>query len=93
MALSRQERRALREIEQLLAAEDPALAILFRRAGTPRSTRLTHRIVTVVITVAVVLLLGGLFLGEPGMVSGGLLMLIVLPPGLWLATLLPDRDP
>ena len=39
MALSRQQRRALREIEEHLAAEDPALATLLRRAEGTRHER------------------------------------------------------
>jgi hypothetical protein len=87
VALSGPERRALREIEELLAAEDPALAGLLRRGGVSRRERVTRWTSRVVVTLAVALLLFGLFLSDAGMVSIGLLMLVALPPGLWLAAI------
>jgi hypothetical protein len=45
-----------------------------------------------VVTLAVALLLFGLFLSDAGMVSIGLLMLVALPPGLWLAAIVLGRS-
>ena len=77
MALSRQQRRALREIEEHLAAEDPTLATLLRRAGATR-LKLMRRFTRAVVVVAVTLLLLGLLLSDLSMVGGGLLMLVIL---------------
>lgn len=92
MALSGPERRALREIEELLAAEDPALAGLLRGGGVSRRERVTRWTSRAVVTLAVALLLFGLFLSDAGMVSVGLLMLIALPPALWLAGIVLGRS-
>jgi hypothetical protein len=88
MRLSRQDRRALRDIEERLADEDPALAGLLRRA-----TRLERRLRGVtrwVVSLAVTLLVLGLLLATMGLVIGGLLMLAILPV-LWLLVAELDR--
>ena len=52
MALSRREQRALREIEELLTADDPALAGLLSRAGAARWETI-RRVTRAVVAVAV----------------------------------------
>ena len=56
MALNRQQRRALREIEDLLAEEDPALAGLLHRGGEPWGEYVVRRTVQVVLGAAITLL-------------------------------------
>jgi hypothetical protein len=92
VALSRQERRALREIEELLAAEDPALAVLMRRTGQPRREWVLRRMTRLAFAVALPLIVLGLVIGHPGMVISGLLALVFLPPALWLVSLLLGPD-
>jgi Protein of unknown function (DUF3040) len=77
MTLSRQDRRALRDIEEHLAAEDPALAGLLRRAA--RLERRIRGVTRWVVSLAVTLLVLGLLLATMGLVIGGLLMLALLP--------------
>jgi hypothetical protein len=70
VALSRQQRRALREIEEHLAAEDPALAGLLRAAEGTRHERVT-RGVTGGSVAAVTVLFLGLVLIDAGVLSPG----------------------
>lgn len=94
MALSRQERQALREIEDVLAAEDPALAALLRRGGVPWGEYVVRRTVRVVVGSALALLALGLVLSDAGMVSAAVLTLTALPVGLRLVIpLLGRKDP
>ena len=87
MALSRQERRALREIEEHLADEDPALAGLLRPAGGTPLAQPTRGAPRGGVTAAVMLFLG-LFLIDAGVLSGWLLMLTILLSALCLSALL-----
>ena len=70
VALSRQQRRALREIEEHLAAEDPALADLLRRAEGTRHERVIRGVTGGSVTAAVTVLLLGLVLIDAGVPSG-----------------------
>ena len=83
MGLNRREQRALREIEERLTAEDPALAGLLARAGVAR-LELMRRVTRAVVVVAVTLLLLGLFLSDMSVVGGGLLILVLLLLARWL---------
>jgi Protein of unknown function (DUF3040) len=88
MALSRHDRRALRDIEEHLAADDPALAGLLRRAT--RLERWIRDLTRWVVSVVVTLLVLGLLLATSGLVVAGLLMLTILP-ALWLLMVVLDR--
>jgi hypothetical protein len=84
VALSRQQRRALREIEEHLDAEDPALAALLRRAEGTRHERVTRGITGGSVTAAVTVLFLGLVLIDAGVLSGWLLILVILLSALCL---------
>jgi hypothetical protein len=73
-----EERRALRGIEEHLAAEDPALAGL-RATGPARPGRLVRRVRRWVLTAAVTLVALGMILDLGGLVVVGFLMLSTLP--------------
>jgi peptidoglycan/LPS O-acetylase OafA/YrhL len=92
MALSRRERRALREIEEILSAEDPALAGLMRRSARTRRERVLRMMMKLAFAVAVLLVVLGLFLSDAGLLTSGLLMMVVLPPTLWLVAFLMGED-
>jgi sulfite exporter TauE/SafE len=87
VALSRKDRRALREIEEVLAAEDPGLAVLLGKLGRRRSDRVLRRITRVAVTVAVLMVVLGLLLAHPGLLVSGLLLLVALPRTLWLISI------
>ncbi|GAA1272114.1 hypothetical protein GCM10009609_39060 [Pseudonocardia aurantiaca] len=92
MALSRRERRALREIEESLSAEDPALAVLMHTSGRTRRERVLRMIMKLALGVAVPLVVLGLFLSDAGLLTSGLLMMVFLPPTLWLVAFLMGED-
>ena len=79
MPFNGKERRALRDIEEHLTAEDPALAGLLRAPGTARSDQLVRRVRRWVLTVSVTLIVMGMILDHGGFVVGGILMLSTLP--------------
>jgi hypothetical protein len=79
MPFNGKERRALRNIEEHLAAEDPALARLLRATGTARPDRLVRRVRRWVVTAAVTLMVSGMILDIGGLVVVGFLMLSTLP--------------
>jgi len=79
MPFNGKERRALRDIETHLAAEDPALAGLLRATGTARPGWQVRRVTRWVLTVSVTLIVMGMILDVPGFVVGGILMLSTLP--------------
>jgi hypothetical protein len=79
MPFTWKERRALREIEEHLAAEDPALAGLLRATGTARPDWLLRRVRRWVVTAALTLVVLGVILDSGGLVVGGFLMLSTLP--------------
>jgi hypothetical protein len=88
MTLDRQDRRALRDIEEHLAAEDPALAGLLRRAT--RLERWLRGVTRWVVSTAATLLVLGLLLATMSLVACGLLTLTILP-AVWLLVVVLDR--
>ena len=88
MTLDRQDRRALRDIEEHLAAEDPGLACLLRR--TTRLERWLRGVTRWIVSIAATLLVLGLLFATMSLVAYGLLMLAVLPAA-WLLVVLLDR--
>jgi len=97
VALSRQQRRALREIEEHLAAEDPALAGLLRRAEGTRHERGIRGVTGGSVTAAVTVLFLGLVHIDAGVLSGWLLILVILLSALcflalWMAWVMSARD-
>jgi hypothetical protein len=91
--LTRQERRALREIEQALAAEDPTLAELLSGPASLRHARVLRRMTAVAVAVSLTLLILGLLLPAVGLQTGGLLMLLLLPTTLWCVAQSLARGP
>jgi Protein of unknown function (DUF3040) len=79
MPFNGKERRALRDIEEHLAAEDPALAGLLRATGTARPGWQVRRVRRWVVTVAVTLMVMGTILDHGGFMVGGFLLLSTLP--------------
>jgi hypothetical protein len=80
--LTPRERRALRAIEEALAAEDPGLAERMREPLRRWPARLLRVLMWVAASIAVILLLAGLLLSSAGVFFGGLLSLLVLL-GIW----------
>jgi hypothetical protein len=78
MQLTPRERRALRAIEEALAAEDPALAELLRQRPAQWRARLLRGVTWVAVALAVILLLAGLVLSDSGLFLAALLMLLGL---------------
>ena len=96
MALSRQQGRALREIEEHLDAEDPALATLLRRVEGTRHERAIRGVTGRSVTAAVTVLFLGLGLIDAGVLSGWLLILVILlcalcMSALWLGWVMSAR--
>jgi hypothetical protein len=79
MPINWKQRRALRDIEEHLAAEDPALAGLLRATGPARPGRLVRRVRRWVLTAAVTLVALGMILDLGGLVVVGFLILSTLP--------------
>lgn len=79
MPNNRKERCALRDIEEHLVAENPALAGLLRGPGTARPDALVRRVRRWVATAAVTLVVSGMILDVGGFVVGGFLMLSTIP--------------
>ena len=77
--LSRREERAWRRIERSLREEAPRLASLGTELDAGRSDMTGARVGAVFLSVALVLILAGIALGERQMVLGGLSVLGVLP--------------
>ncbi len=78
MQLTPRERRALREIEEALAAEDPALAGGLSHWPTPWRKRLLRCVTWVAVVIAAILLLVGLVLSDSGLFLGALVALVAL---------------
>jgi hypothetical protein len=78
MHLTPRERRALRAIEEALAAEDPALAGLLSHWPTPWRARLLRWATWAAVALAAILLAAGLVLSDTGLFMAALLMLLVL---------------
>jgi hypothetical protein len=77
--LTWKERRTLRDIEEHLADEDPALARLLRATGMAGSDRLVRQVRRWVLTVAVTLVVLGTILDVGGFVVVGILILSMIP--------------
>jgi hypothetical protein len=78
MQLTPREQRALRAIEEALAAEDPALAELLRQWPARWRARLLRGLTWAAVALAVILLLVGLALSDSGLFLAALLMLLGL---------------
>jgi DUF3040 family protein len=76
MQLTPREQRALRAIEQALAAEDPALDELLRQWPARWRARLLYWVTWAAIALAAILLLVGLVLSDAGLFLVALLMLL-----------------
>lgn len=93
MELTRQERRALRAIEEALAAEDPMLAELLCGPPMPQRARRLRRLTWTVAVLAAMLLGVGLLLSDAAWLCGGLLLLVAVPAILWWVSTTPaDGD-
>ena len=77
--LTGEERRALRAIEENLAAEDPMLAELLREPPERRRARLLPRLRCAVIAVAVIFMLLALLLSATGLLLVGVMTFLVIP--------------
>ena len=86
MELTRQERRALRAIEEALAAEDPMLAELLCGPAEPQRARRLRRLTWTVAVLAATLLGVGLLLSDAAWLFGGLLLLLTVPAIRWWAS-------
>jgi Protein of unknown function (DUF3040) len=79
MQLTPRERRALRAIEEALAAEDPALAKLLSGPWPTRwRARLLRWVTWAGVVLAAILLLVGLVLSDSGLFMGALLAIFAL---------------
>ncbi len=74
-----EERRALRAIEEALAADDPALAELLREPPALRRTRLLPWLRRAVVTIATLLILLAVVLSAASLMLVGLMTLLVIP--------------
>lgn len=77
--LTREERRALRTIEEALAAEDPALADLLREPPALRRMRLLPELQRAVATLAAILLLLAAVLSVTPLLLAGLMTFLTIP--------------
>jgi glucose-6-phosphate dehydrogenase assembly protein OpcA len=86
--VTREERRALRAIEEALEAEDPRLAALLREPPALRSARLSRRLRLSAATIAVTLIILSLLLSSPGFLLAGVATLVLAFPAIrwWTAT-------
>jgi Protein of unknown function (DUF3040) len=84
-ALTREERRALRAIEEALEAEDPRLAELLREPPALRRKRRLRRLRWSGGTFAAILILLGLILSSPELMFAGLVTLLAFPAMRWWA--------
>jgi hypothetical protein len=78
MQLTPRERRALRAIEEALAAEDPVLAKLLSQWPTRWRARLLRWVMWAGVVLAAILLLVGLVLSDSGLFLGALLAIFAL---------------
>jgi hypothetical protein len=81
MSLTWRERRELRGIERMLAAEDPSLAGRLDGPPAPATpATVLDRIAASYFCVSILLLAYGFVLGDADLVRGGTLLLEVFPP-------------
>jgi hypothetical protein len=92
MSLTARDRRALRDIERHLHADDPTLARLLRVAPGRRggATGVVARASWAVLWSAVVLVIAGLVLSSSSTMIGGLLLLATFPIVVWLIAAATD---
>jgi hypothetical protein len=92
MSLTARDRRALRDIERHLHADDPTLARLLRVTPGWRgsATGVVARASWAVLWSAVVLVIAGLVLGSFSTMIGGLLLLATFPVVVWLIAAATD---
>jgi hypothetical protein len=83
--LDRRERRELREIEQALTFSDPGLAGMLTWT-VDRAIRRARTAVGAVVATSVLLIIGGLILRDSTLMISGCLVLLVIPPTVWLIT-------
>jgi anti-sigma factor RsiW len=88
--LTREERRALRAIEEALESEDPRLAALLREPPEARRRRLVRRLRWSASTIVAILLLLGLLLSVAELMLASLVTLLVFPVIRWWD---PDSRP
>jgi hypothetical protein len=81
--LTREERRALRAIEEALETEDPRLAALLREPPEARRRRLVRRLRWSAGTIVAILLLFGLLLSVAELMLAGMAMLMAFPVIRW----------
>jgi hypothetical protein len=92
MSMSRREQHELREIECTLSLADPGLASLL--SSPRRSTEQVARaLACTFVAVAVLLLAVGAVLTDAGMVMSECLVLLMLPPAVWLYLATHGREP
>jgi Protein of unknown function (DUF3040) len=92
MSLTARDRRALRDIERHLHADDPTLARLLRVTPGRRggATGVVARAAWAVLWSAVVLVIAGLVLSSSSTMIGGLLLLATFPIVVWLIAAATD---
>jgi Protein of unknown function (DUF3040) len=83
--LTREERRALRAIEEALEAEDPRLAKLLREPPALQRKRLLRRLRWSAGTTATILMILSLILSSPELMLAGLVTLMAFPAMRWWA--------
>jgi anti-sigma factor RsiW len=88
--LTREERRALRAIEEALESEDPRLAALLREPPEARRRRLVRRLRWSASTIVAILLLLGLLLSVAELMLASLVTLLAFPVIRWWD---PDARP
>jgi DUF3040 family protein len=91
-ALTREERRALRAIEEALEAEDPRLADLLREPARVRCARQLRRFRWLAGTIVVTLILLGVVLSSSALMLAGLATLVVYPSICWDRASRPRAD-
>ncbi|HEV7581714.1 MAG TPA: DUF3040 domain-containing protein [Mycobacterium sp.] len=92
MSLNAWERRELAEIEQSLRLADPRLAGLLAAPVGP-GNRFVQRLANAFLAVAVLLIVSGLLLADGDMVTGGCLVLGMMPITVCLVAAAQRRAP
>jgi hypothetical protein len=89
--LTWRERRALREIEEALVTEDPALNELLSAPPSLRWARFLRKVSWVIAAIAATFVLGGLVLSDPYLLLAGVLMVsAVMATRRWASALSHD---
>jgi hypothetical protein len=94
MPLSRFERRELRRLGRAAAAEDPALARLLRGPGPVRSgIPVVRSLAWAFCAAATAMLAAGAIIGDVGLLAGAGLLLVSLPPTLFITAAALKLEP